>query len=106
MQTKQTEKKMPWKWYAIAVIAATGVMMITMLFPIWHWFPVLVTEDVTVVAITNGQCVAETSFNYPITIGQCSAGIGETVTASFYVPASDVSGYHDRLQEKVELINP
>ena len=101
---EKKEKKMPWSAYVAVVIVAVGVMMITMMFPIWHWFPVLVTEEVTVIAVSGAECIAESSMGYPVVVEQCSASPGEVVSASFYVPAIEQSGHYERVQEKVAML--
>jgi hypothetical protein len=97
---QQIEKKMPWKWYAGFVLLGVSLMVVMVLNPVWHWFPVQVTEGVTVVAVTESGCIADApTVGLPINIGHCSAQPGDTVMATYYAPAKATSGYYERAKE-------
>lgn len=102
----QLEKKMPWKWYVALVLGALAVLMMTTIAPIWHWFPVQITEQGTVLAIVDKGCVIDTpSVSMPV-IQKCNASPGDVIDVTYYVPAKITSGYYDRMQEKLALVQP
>lgn len=106
MSKIQTEKKMPWMIYVGLVLGGIAALMLTTLFPVWHWFPVQITEQGKVIAITEKGCVVEVqTIDMPI-ITQCNAKPGDVIQVTYYVPAKVTSGYYDRVQEKAALIQP
>ena len=68
--------------------------------------PTLVTENVTVIAVTDYGGVAESSSGHSVVVSDCKASVGDLVSATFYVPAMDQNGYYDGIQDKLEMINP
>ena len=107
MKAKQIEQKTPWKWYVLGFLAALAILFLTTLFPIWQWFPVQVTETVTVLAVTEFGCVTDAvSMNYPVVLSECTAEVGETTEVTFYRPAIEQGDYYEKLQQKAELVNP
>ena len=104
--SKQQEKKMPWKWYVGFVLAGLAILMMVTIAPIWHWFPVEITEQGTVVAIVDRGCVIDTpSVSMPV-IQECSAQPGEVVDVTYFVPSKVTSGYFDKVREKAALVQP
>jgi hypothetical protein len=102
------QKKMPWKWYIGLVLGGLAMLMITSIAPIWHWFPVQITEQGTVLAITEDGCVIKTpslSDTLPL-VQKCSAKLGEVIEVTYYVPSKVANGYFQRLQEKATLVQP
>ena len=106
MKTQQTEKKMPWKWYVVIFLVGLSVLMVTVVVPIWHWFPVQITEEGTIIAITENGCVIDTPSVTPPIIQQCEGKIGEVIEVTYYVPAKATSGYFEKLQQRAELVQP
>ena len=53
----QVEKKAPAFKFAMILVAATAVILVLIISP-WNVFPTLVTEDVTVIVVTNYGCIA------------------------------------------------
>lgn len=101
----QISKKSP-KLAIIALMAAgTAVAIIFTITP-WNFIPVQVTEDVTVLAITEYGCVGETQYGTSVVVPQCSAQIGDVVSATFYVPSMEVNGYYEQVQDRVEMVQP
>lgn len=101
---QQTEKKMPWMWYVWFVLIGVALMATLVMAPVWHWFPVQVTEGVTVVAVTESGCIADApTIGMPINIGQCNAMPGDIVEATYNAPAKTTSGYYERFNEIVSL---
>ena len=100
-----TYKKAPrLKFLAIAA-AATSVILVFTVTP-WNILPTLVTEDVTVIAVTDYGCVAESILGHSVVVSDCKAGVGDVISATFYVPAMEQNGYYDRIQDKLEMVNP
>ena len=104
-EQKQKEKKPP-RIAAIALMAAgTAVILIFLLTP-WNFVPTQVTEDVTVIAITEHGCVAESQHGVSVVVSECTAQVGDVVSASFYIPAMEINGYYDRVQDRVAAVQP
>jgi len=104
-EQKQKEKKPPRLVIWSLIAAGTAVILIFTLTP-WNFIPTQVTEDVTVLAITEHGCVGESQYGVSVVVPQCSAQIGDIVSASFYVPSMELNGYYDRLQDRVEMVQP
>ena len=100
-----TYKKTPQLKFLAIVAAATSVILVFTITP-WNILPTLVTEDVTVIAVTDYGCVAESSMGHSVVVSDCDAGVGDLVSATFYVPAMEQNGYYDRIQDKLEMVNP
>lgn len=104
-QTTQKEKKTPVLKLVLTLAAATSVILVLTLAP-WNFLPTLVTEDVTVIAVTDYGCVAESILGHSVVVSDCSANVGDVISATFYVPAGELNGYYDRIQDKLEMVNP
>lgn len=102
-QTTQT--KTPQLKFLAILAVATSVILVFTVTP-WNILPTLVTENVTVIAVTDYGCVAESSMGHSVVVSDCEAGVGDSVSATFYVPAMDQNGYYDRIQDKLEMVNP
>ena len=100
-----TYKKTPQLKFLVIVAVATSVILVFTITP-WNILPTLVTENVTVIAVTDSGCVAESSMGHSVVVSECSADVGDSVSATFYVPAMDQNGYYDRIQDKLEMVNP
>ena len=72
----------------------------------WNFVPVQITEDVTVIANTEHGCVGESQYGISVVVPECSAQIGDIVSATFYVPAMELNGYYDKVQDRVEMVQP
>ena len=105
MQEEIQEKKSP----VIPVIAlmagGLAVVMVMTLMP-WNIAPTQVTEDVTVLAITEHGCVGESQLGVSVVVSDCSAQVSDTVSATFNVPAMELNGYYDRIEAKLTVIEP
>lgn len=104
-QTTQKQKKTPVVKLVLTLAAATSVILVLTLTP-WNFVPTLVTEDVTVIAVTDYGCVAESILGHSVVVSDCNANIGDVISATFYVPAMELNGYYDRIQDKLEMVNP
>lgn len=102
-QTIQT--KTPRLKFMLILAAATSVMLVFTLTP-WNMVPTLVTEDVSVIAVTDYGCVGESVLGRSVVVADCNAGVGDVVSATFHVPAMDQNGYYDRIEGKLAMVNP
>ena len=102
---KQKQKKPP-RLAIIALMAAgTAVVLVFTLTP-WNFIPIQVTEDVSILAITEHGCVGESQYGTSVVVPQCDAKVGDVVSATFYVPSMELNGYYDRLQDRVGMVQP
>ena len=60
----------------------------------------------TVIAVTNYGCVGESQMGNSVVVSDCSASVGDVISAEFYAPASDKNGYYDRIYEKLAVVEP
>jgi len=104
-QTTQKEKKAPRLAFVSILIAAISVILVLTVTP-WNLIPTLVTEDVVVIAVTDYGCVAESSFGQSVVVSSCEANVGDIISATFYVPAMEQNGFYDKIQDKLEVVNP
>ena len=104
-ETKQKEKKSPVIRTIALIGAGLAVILVIILTP-WNIFPVEVTEQVTVLAITEHGCVGESEFGVSVVVPNCSAQIGDTVSATFFVPAMVQNGHYDKIETKLALLEP
>jgi hypothetical protein len=51
-------------------------------------------------------CVGESQYGISVVVPECSAQVGDIVSATFYVLAMKLNGYYDKLQDKVEMVQP
>jgi len=72
----------------------------------WNIVPTLVTEDITVIAVTEYGCVGESVLGHSVVVSNCSSMPGDTISATFYVPSMELNGYYDKIQEKLATVNP
>lgn len=103
--TNQVQKKAPAFKFVMMLVVATSVILVLLISP-WNIFPTLVTEDVTVIAVTNYGCVAESMMGVSVVVQDCNAKPGDVISATFYIPAMELNGYYDRVQEKLKTVNP
>ena len=87
------------------VSAGTTVVLIFLLTP-WNFIPVQVTEEVTVIENIDYGCVGESQYGVSVVVPECSVQVGDIVSATFYVPSMKLNGYYDKLQDRVEMVQP
>ena len=104
-QTTQKEKKSPVLPFIGIIGGGLAVMLVLLLTP-WNFVPVEVTEDITVLAVTEYGCVGESQYGVSVVVSGCDANVGDVVSASFNVPAMKVNGYYDTVQERIDMIEP
>ena len=85
--------------------SATAVILVFTITP-WNIVPTSVTEDVQVIATTEIGCVGESSLGHSVVVENCQAKVGDTISATFNVPAYEQNGYYDKIQEKLEKVTP
>ena len=92
---------------AMLGLAIVGIAVIlTLLLAPWNWMPTEYAEQITVIAVTDYGCVGESQVGNSVVFSVCSAGVGDVVSAEFYVPARDNIGYYDRIYDKVAVVEP
>ena len=101
----QIQKKSPRLAFIAILAAGTAVALIFTLTP-WNFVPVQVTEDITVIGITEHGCVGESQYGVSVVVPACSAQIGDVVSATFYVPSIEVNGYYEKVQDRVAVVQP
>lgn len=101
----QEQKKSPVIKTIALMAGGLAVILVFTLTP-WNLIPTEVTENVTVLAITEHGCVGESELGVSVVISECSAQIGEVVPATFRVPAMEINGFYDRIEEKVAMVEP
>lgn len=104
-KTNQTQNKTPALKFVLIMAAAVSVTLVFTLTP-WNLIPTLVTEDVTVIAVTEHGCVAESVIGSSVVVPDCNARPGDVISATFYIPAMEINGYYDRVEEKLALVIP
>lgn len=104
-KTNQKQKKAPVLMFVLILSVAVSVTLVFTLTP-WNFIPTLVTEDVTVIAVTDYGCVGESVLGRSVVVSDCNAKPGDVVSATFYVPSMELNGYYDRVQEKLVMVNP
>ena len=102
---KQKEKKSPRLAIWGMVAAGTAVILVLLVTP-WNFIPVQVTEDVIVIANMEYGCVGESQYGVSVVVPECDARVGDIVSATFYVPSMKLNGYYDKLQDRVEMVQP
>lgn len=104
MQQTTTKKTPQLKFLAIVAVA-TSVILVFTITP-WNILPTLITEDVNVIAVIDYGCVGESVLGHSVVVPNCEANVGDIVSATFYIPAMEQNGYYDRIQNKLEMVNP
>ncbi|MFM9875962.1 MAG: hypothetical protein ACKVN8_06290 [Nitrosarchaeum sp.] len=94
-----TDKKTPQLKFMLIIAVAVSVTLVFTVTP-WNIAPTLVTEDVTVIAVTDYGCVGESSFGSSVVVPNCDANVGNTVSATFYIPAGQINGYLTQLEQR------
>lgn len=105
MQETIQEKKAPVIPVIAAMAAGLAVVLILTLTP-WNLFPTQVTEDVTVIAVTNYGCVGESQLGVSVVVTECAAQVGDVIPATFNVPAMEINGYYDAVKAKLAVVEP
>ncbi|QLH06105.1 hypothetical protein [Nitrosopumilus ureiphilus] len=105
MTTKQMEKRLSRRTIMALMIIGLAVVIVFTVTP-WNIMPTQVTEDVTVIAVTEYGCVGESQYGTSVVVPECNLQVGDTVSATFYIPSMELNGYYDRLQDRVDIVQP
>ena len=89
------QKKTPRSKFIVMVAIATAVILVFTVTP-WNILPTSVTEQVQVIATTDYGCVAESVLGHSVVVENCQASVGDTISATFNIPAMEQNGYYDR----------
>ena len=104
-ETNQIERKSP-VIPVIALMAGGLAVMLVLLLTPWNFVPVQVTEDITVLAVTEHGCIGESQYGVSVVVPECSAKVGDVVSASFFVPAMELNGFYDKVQQRAAQVQP
>ena len=96
---QSTTKKTPQLKFLVIVAVAVSVTLVFTITP-WNIVPTLVTEDVTVITVTDYGCVGESSLGRSIVVPNCDANVGDIVSATFYIPAGEINGHLEELERR------
>lgn len=94
-----TDKKTPQLKFMLIIAVAVSVTLVFTVTP-WNIVPTLVTEDVVVIAVTDHGCVGESILGRSVVVPNCDVNVGETVSATFYIPAGEINGYLKELERR------
>jgi len=103
---KRTRNVMP--YYAVVVLASIAVMFMTVFTPVWDEFPVEITEQVSVIAVTDAGAVVETSYGVPSIIDRHDVELGQTIDITYQVPVKFLQEWDAglRVQKALETYTP
>jgi len=99
MSTKQTEKRLSRRAIMSLMIAGIAVAIVFTVTP-WNIIPTQVTEDVTVLAVTEYGCVGESQYGVSVVVSECDAQVGDIVSATFNIPSMELNGYLEELEKR------
>ena len=94
-----TQTKTPQLKFILILSAAVSVTLMFTVMP-WNLVPTSVTEDVSVIAVADYGCVGESSVGRSVVVPNCNADVGDVVSATFNIPAGEINGYLDRLEQR------
>ena len=106
MQQTSLKKESASRVAMLALVVAGTAVIITLLIAPWNWVPTQYAEEITVIAVTEHGCVGESQMGQSVVVSDCSAGVGDMISAKFYAPASEQNGYYDRIYEKLAMVEP
>ena len=101
---QQTTQKTPQLKFLLILAAAISVTLVFTITP-WNIVPTLVTEDVIVIAVTDYGCVGESVLGRSVVVPNCVAEVGDTVSAKFNIPAMEINGYLEELENKIPMVD-
>ena len=103
---KRTRNVVP--YYVAVFMASVVVISMTVMTPLWGELPVEITEEVTVIAVTEAGAVVETSFQVPVLIDRTDLEPGQTIEVTYTVPQKFLDAIDDArlVQEKLDTFTP
>ena len=99
MSTKQIEKRLSRRTLMTLLITGLAVVIVFTVTP-WNIIPTQVTEEVIVIAVTEDGCVGESQYGVSVVVPECVAQVGDTVSATFYLPSMEINGYLEKLDKR------
>ncbi len=102
---KQKDDKKPALMMVLLIVGAAVAIVAITANPA-NYIPVQVVENVEVIAVIDAGCVVETSKGHSYVVPDCNSPPGSIVTAEFHVPGAELNGYYDRIQDKLETVQP
>ena len=99
LEQKQKENRLSRCVLLSAMIVGIAVALAFTVTP-WNIIPTQVTEDVTVIANTEYGCVGESQYGVSVVVPECSAQVGDKVSATFNVPSGKLNGYLEELERR------
>ena len=99
-----TNQKTPQLKFIAILAAAISVALVFTITP-WNVIPTSVTEDVTVIAVTDYGCVGESVLGHSVVVPNCVAEVGDSVSATFNIPAMEVNGYLEELENRIPMVD-
>ena len=106
MQTTSLKEKGTPRAAMLGLMVAGTVVILTLLLAPWNWIPTEYTDEITVIAVTDYGCFGESQTGQSVVVSECSAEVGQVISAKYYAPASDQNGYYDRIYEKLAMVEP
>ena len=110
MQKTETKKRTRnvTSYYVAVFLAGVVVFSMTVMIPLWAELPVEITEEVTVIAVTETGAVVETSFQVPVSIDRTDLEPGQTIEITYTVPQKFLDAIDDArlVQEKLDTFTP
>ncbi len=104
-QPVQNQSKSPVIRTMALIAGGLAVILVFTLTP-WNLVPTDVTEQVIVLAVTEHGCVGESELGVSVVVPECTANVGEVVSATFKVPAMELNGFYDRIEGKLMTVEP
>ena len=104
-QQKQKGEKKPAALMVLLLVTATAAIVAITATP-WNYIPTQVTENAEVLAVIDAGCVVETSNGHSYVVSDCNSSVGKIVSVTFHVPGAELNGYYDRIQDKLETLEP
>ena len=90
----------------LGVMVAGAAIILTLLLAPWNWMPTEYSDEISVIAVTDYGCVGESHTGQSVVVSECSANVGDVISAKYYAPASEQNGYYDRIYEKLAMVEP
>ncbi len=103
-QKQKDEKKSAMK--LVLLMASATVVILTFTTTPWNYIPTQVTENAEVLAVIEAGCVVESKQGHSFVVPDCHSSIGDMVSVTFHVPGAELNGYYDRIQDKLETVEP
>ena len=97
MKTTSLKEKGTPRAAMLGLMVAGTVVILTLLLAPWNWIPTEYTDEITVIAVTDYGCVGESQTGQSVVVSECSAEVGQVISAKYYAPASEQNGYYDRI---------